>query len=647
MWQGVEVRGTGISPGNLEVYSNSIVENAHIAILIGMRNPNYTLDSSLPPFYTGHGTLVADWTNFNDCGYGIYAVRLTNNGPISVYGNDLISITNCVFETTGETLPDINYKQLSDNNELYPSVENPYVYFNYSGRGNTAITLHKTPRVNIENNSFLNMEIGIEQITVRNDITGCEFDNLRYGIRAWGGFYNPKAAIKGEPYLTQSISGNVFTNIFEPQDPSGTEIFEFGIYEDVWQVGLTYNQCETAAIELNGVQFFDLVNNQFGNDNVLLDEYVENALVLDNAARFQMSENNIYGVRRGMVIIDSQLHNYLTDEAIWSYGASMIGPSNSNDGDKNKFFDCEIGIITDIENGTLHLRCNKHYNDNTEDEVTPYKNVWANRGFLLHQGEEDIDGTAEDDNLAAGNEFITPDENLIMGKWIYDENLDNLSNYTYVHHKIVNPEDYIYEPGVVEEDIIKVEDQNQIYNPLTSCNPVIETYTGGGANDYHQALIGFPKSIEDEIEELVELKASLDAWQSQTTALLNAIYGGVSDQMELKDFLKDNSPLSDEVLKAYMLKNDVPAEYFRDVIMLNSVVDKELQGLLKEKIKDLPQAIEDEIAAVMLHNPYIETVSEMERRIQYDKSVAGLYFNELMKNLEWDNNFVSTLQIRH
>jgi len=56
MWPGVELLGSSTNHGNLEMYNNSAIENAHIGVLVGSRNQDYTrlYPSSFPILLCNH-----------------------------------------------------------------------------------------------------------------------------------------------------------------------------------------------------------------------------------------------------------------------------------------------------------------------------------------------------------------------------------------------------------------------------------------------------------------------------------------------------------------------------------------------------------------------------------------------------------------
>ncbi|MFT5183957.1 MAG: hypothetical protein ACI84C_001085 [Flavobacteriales bacterium] len=126
---------------------------------------------------------------------------------------------------------------------------------------------------------------------------------------------------------------------------------------------------------------------------------------------------------------------------------------------------------------------------------------------------------------------------------------------------------------------------------------------------------------------------TIDGFNQNTQSLLDAIYGGITDEQQLRNFLQTNSPLSNQVLNAYMDRYGVPAEYFRDVVYMNSVVDRELHSLLGQRIQDLPQTIADQIESVLVENPTHETLAETEARLEIFQVKRDLLFAQEVQNL--------------
>ncbi|NQX91586.1 MAG: T9SS type A sorting domain-containing protein [Flavobacteriales bacterium] len=120
--------------------------------------------------------------------------------------------------------------------------------------------------------------------------------------------------------------------------------------------------------------------------------------------------------------------------------------------------------------------------------------------------------------------------------------------------------------------------------------------------------------------------------------MLLAIYGDITDEQELKTYLLDNSPLSKEVLQAYMLRYNVPAEYFYEVYSINSVIDAGLYDLLKDRVKDFPAAIKDEILNTYVENPHAETLVKQARILHQAQKMYQAAWIEHLNLLKKEGN---------
>lgn len=609
MWDGIEINGSGTNTGEIVIddsdVQTSLIEDAHYGILLGRRNPNYDGTDNQAKFFQSKTQLFINHATIRNCGQGIY-IQKNWNGIDYANTDDEVEITECTFICEGHL------------NGLYYGSQGPWVYPQWAGslieqnterRTNTGITIHNRPYVKIEDNTFINLEEGIEQFFVRNDILNCDFRDCRYGIRGWGGSIHPKFS------LIQKINLNTFININDPTQEGN--LFGEGdvIFDDYDQ---EYILSQTAAVELNNVGFLEIKENEISTP---LNTFTKNGFILDNCSRFTFQKNIINEVSRGLVIIDSEPSDqgWLNPPS----SASLVGPESSDVIDRNQFLNCQLGILTDQTNDHLFLRCNNHDNNEPTPSVPgpfdiQYTKSWANKGPLMNQGQF----TSVGNSAAAGNTFLTQGEKDVFS---YEDH-----EYTYVYQGSSNDIDptFLDPEG---DNVIDVPDNNQEYIENSSCLPKIILYNGLNQGIFAGNVHAHINGKKNLIIQRDNLQAALDEYYTKTTAMLNAIYGGITNQAELRTFLTDNSPLSNEVLKAYLLRYDVPQEYMRDVLVMNSVMDTELLALRTERVRNMSEVIQDEINALVLTNPDYETVAELNNKIAYEEGLAGLNLIEMSK----------------
>jgi len=117
-----------------------------------------------------------------------------------------------------------------------------------------------------------------------------------------------------------------------------------------------------------------------------------------------------------------------------------------------------------------------------------------------------------------------------------------------------------------------------------------------------------PQRIQQLSEQITSLQiefntvlANLD--KGQTAQLLSAI-GGNTSNGNLKNMLLQNSPLSDEVLTAYLNKNGNPPGHVKEVFIPNSPVSDAVRSLLYVKLASMPPGISTQIKDAQVSNAY-------------------------------------------
>jgi Secretion system C-terminal sorting domain len=231
-----------------------------------------------------------------------------------------------------------------------------------------------------------------------------------------------------------------------------------------------------------------------------------------------------------------------------------------------------------------------------------------------------------DDQSAAGNIFIENlndiyslgDDQLIQ-EFNDDMELNESPEFLYTgwsYYHFSN-EDHI--PNIVNQDIeVIIGDVGLPYNESTSCASPYEVISDNGGGQHHiMDLDEVTASWLNELELCQEMTSALDDFYTATPVLLNAIYGSITNETELAEFLKSHSPLSNEVLMAYINRANVPIIYLAEVIEMNGELDHELQLLVGQKVEDLPALIASYINHLTINNPVVESVAESKRRIAY------------------------------
>ncbi|MCB0759892.1 MAG: zinc-dependent metalloprotease [Flavobacteriales bacterium] len=628
MWLGVEVHGPQL-PGEVagvirtqDGLESATIANAHYGILTAERNNLYTnsSDQSINKFKHLNGQFDIDHVTFINCGVGLYIRSFytpITNGIAGVQVNGSFEVTQCTFVSGTNGLLDEGY----DANSSAPYPNENFIFAEHANsvrRTPVGIKVYRRDGVLIEDNEFENVEVGILQVDCRNDISGGTMRDSRYGIRQIGGA-GPRLFFREGNFYPQTMkyTGITFLNINTVVDADATTMTPLN-------VGLQYLEANTAAIEIVDCRGIDVDGCIFGLSSDPGTFRSENGIILNNAHDFYVHANQFYYTRRAILAQNTSAMEYSN----WG----LIG-ARTGQNDQNQFFGCDVAVIADGLNEQLAIRCNLH-----EDilDVNDYFINYANLGILAQQGQEydgdpDIPGSssAGDGSFAALNEFGSFE----------------------TYHKSITT----FEPGYAFRYVNLGGGYPQLLPDECNCNENVgiapnsgvlhiedgdETYTEGADDGSCETdrfdladLVGAEvRSLINEKQlKLVEESASrntlqqeLDNYYFQTEPMLNAIYGGIQDEAELRDFLRDNSPLSNEVLRAYMERYNVPDEYFRDVYEMNSVMDHTLTALLSERIHDMPETIQQEINSLLLSNPEYETVAEIELRMAILQQELGV-----------------------
>lgn len=584
MWWGIEVMpGGSISSSQTDACT---IKNAHVGICWAERNieyPNDTDSPNVPYYFNNSGVLNVGTIRFEDCGIGLLLPNVLFMFPIDMSENFFIYHTE--FSTSEGGLTDPHYR--TDHPQAYTNDNAPWFGpANFGGRMTRGILLHGIRNISLSNCDFENIEKGIVMFRSEVDVLDSEFDDLSYGVQVFQSnhdFYN----------TYPRISDNSFNHI---RYPTEFTTGESGPYN--------YEEYPTAAVVVDYANNLLIHNNQFGLSNFPFSTQEDNivGLYLSHMFGGTVYGNTFNEVERAAVVVD-------TYEFDW--GGTLIGQPDLAS-QKNVFNGCDYNVITAEDNSFLTLRCNQFHND--DEFQAPYTTNWANVGLLQNQGVLNEIGEVFQ-NLGAGNQFSPFDRKQIKADYLSEW----ITGYNYSHQYLDQFDGIWIDPDgirpVPDSPIIIANETNPLitFNETNSCTEL--EGVNKPDNEIEAALVEIDQAISDKWEEHTALKATIDGYNAQTENLLSAIYGAISNMAELRTYLMDNSPLSTTVLRAWMERMDVPAEYFADVVLMNSVVESELKELLNERIADLPSAISQQITAVLVTNPDYETLAEIKNQI--------------------------------
>lgn len=633
MWRGIEAWNTNDGPAASVFIHNSIIENAHIGVLDGRSRVLGEIETDESNVFSNYingfethswGSQVESINNqFLNCGIGIYHPDFMSYFPDELN----LLIEGCEFTTTNGGLIDLEYNSSHPNS--YPNITSPwYGKANHQTRGYAGIILGGAKNSTIggndpgQGNSFENLEIAIRQSRSNCDVIGNSINNCRYGIYANQSthYWNSSSRLK--------LNHNTFTNInntnfindnyqvpFVKPNPPFNSLFNSEIHN-------------SACIRLEGINHFEASTNTFG----LVSGEVQNGIFTENCSGFFLKGNTFNKNENALTILDS-------DNFDW--GASIVGPESIED--RNLFNDCTNNIITSGNNFNLQIRCNDFNNGNNYNVAN-----WINSGLLGDQGYLPESTQENVTSAAAGNEFYPGNKKQIISfcedcyYFTWDDASEEVeySGFTYYHHSVQNEDDEALVPEVYMNSLVSLAPIDAIYDPQTSCEaPSIVN----GNNEPIYDFEGLKEEYNITHALLEEKILELDNFNTSTFELLNAIYGGISNEFELKEFLKDHSPLSNTIIKAYMDRLSVPANYYLQVIEENGELTKGLQQLVGVRVKNMPVAIQDQIKQVMVNNPYVESVAEVEQRLDYITKLKNISLLDTLSKCNDLNQFIQLL----
>jgi len=614
MWQGVEVWGNAslkhitshISyQGKITIEKDASIEHAHNAVLLGRRNICFTNVCPPPPPLFSKFCIKTPYLTSYSGGIINADGGIFNNNAISVhfaaYNYDNASIIkSCSFYGGGLLDPGYNntpgystYVYENSNNPNSPlygnfsTSPNPlFANANPSGRSDKGIYMWgirfapglpisppiypPVPAYPYILNRFTDMEKGMESYSSRYNATLSKFDNLTFGIR----IFNTNSPVQGH---------TIFNNEF-------------------FQITSNYLQIE-------GSRFDKISRNTLGEINNSIGQGAKVGILLNNTSSFDISDNDFNHLQIGIRCFNSGAGggNIRAKERIYNI-----------DNTGNFFNRCYYNIQTTGNNSRLNIKCNTAYNQ----YPTEYSgNNWLNfsifgspQSILAHQGQASL----TDSRKPAGNKFTPappqPDRRQIT----------NYSSIPY-HYEAHSPTGAILERIPVVSANITLNTSNAQYEDGISCKACIFPFC-----NYQDKIMENNNLIDQLLIEYISVRSNLD--RGQTIALLNAINKNIPTPAgTLKNMLLAASPISDEVLTAFILRqNPIPPGIFKDVVIPNSPVSDTVRVFLEQKLLTLPTGIAQQIENAQGHQNAYRTLTLIQREIEQLETERQMAFNALI-----------------
>ncbi|MBU1719816.1 MAG: PKD domain-containing protein [Bacteroidetes bacterium] len=574
MWQGIEVWGSYDATQNtsdqglLSMINASAVRDAHIGVLLGkasdciMPTGNYVTRDCPFAWRNAGGIIQVDEGSFVNCAIGVKFLPYTKEPSVS-------SFVKTTFN--GGDLLDPGYTN-GNPEYTYSSIRNPHFTNSLFAKGLSSygIYTHKTyglgintgdPIAPINRNEFSNLRCGIAIIDAPQNVSNAYFVNCDFGLRIENTI--------STPIFSHRIDGNHFWSV---QFKNGFEKPKTGIY-------------------VSGGQN-DIINeNTFSNE------------IIDHNHQSYFKYGILCAGSGGISIKGNEFTKLETGVDICNSGASGGVIGSTDDGTKNRFTNCNLAVSTNGLNPRMQVRCNEF----DSDDPLFYGGCLRNNGELPTQGRDvtlltTVYPGESKFSLPAGNLF-TPDRNAFSTL--------NPNPITYIRHHdspdFVNPSDWTLAPDPVSTPIIVV---NTTYPVIYNDQSCICSYSTSGI----PIVVDRVKlDIANLIEEYEDISANLD--NGRTNELLVKVQTSTSAGKLTKD-LKESSPLSDQVLEAYITRPyNTPPGNFKEVMIPNSPVSDQVYTLLDSKIEDLPPGIEKQIREVQGVNTEYRTPTMIGRDI--------------------------------
>jgi hypothetical protein len=574
MWQGIEVWGNANSPdpglqGHLMLSGNSNISHAHYGVFLGRKA--YCFNNHNIP-----GVPLCKITKFIPAYSGGYISSITPQ-PCGFEGNACdIYFTPYNFTNHNKIEAcDFSGGQLRDPGYLS---SNSYVYPNANN--------HLYPPANALQRTVYGIYI---QAVFDPILSGCSFSNMETAVLSFNSRHDVRAC----------NFRNLTTGI-DIQNTAPAFAYRHNVTDENRFLVNQNENINTAIIVSGGV-------NDIISDNVFLNSAVQssfqNGIILKNTSGFELTYNRITKAENGLAITNSGPGGGLVSGTV----------SDAQGGNGNSFTQCLNPLTTMGDNSKLQVKCN--YFKNSE---TPF--VWQNAGLLPNQGQNPFAQwiLMPADKAPAGNEFLPADNRTIYSTKKF---------YYYRHKDIWQESNSAVKVTPMGYTVGHFHDANVINSNRskmpTSCNRKVFP-------NRDEAITAYKSILATLENEMVQLHADLD--KGRTAELLNDLAGN-PPAGQLKKKLVSCSPLSDEVLLAFIARNQTPPGHFKEVIQPNSPVSETVFPHLEQKLPSLPQGIRQQILSWQAYNPGARTPAMVERDINETENQYQLYKNEI--TLDW------------
>lgn len=640
-WRGIFSNGT--------VELEGIIEGADIGFSNGIpQGPiSFPLQDTVYSFQnwslSESSTSLITNAVFQNCGIGVY-LPWELGGVWSNLSENPVVINNCKF-LCNDQLGDIDYAL--ENPSHYPNESCDYCGdANAQRRSAYGILAQNQLNLVCTNNEFINQEIGIRSMNSFFDIKNCDFTNNRFGI------YSNQDRFRGSFLLPdQSIIANCsFTEISANSTPFEVEIELEEVFAGVPMEGygpeiVSYN---SAAIRLENMPQIQIDLCEFGPELTTAEEieqtvdFQEIGIYANNCVSLGVHQSAFNHWQVGVAIIDSDSK---------FYDNTLIGARDELDSDLI-FNNCLKDMVAVGDNGNLQVRCVTDKNDLLGGEFISSYGALGNQGRF----------TNINNSYPAGNKFyqyggqLMIDQIQLQGSIYYMEYdeiqeyfngstllniptmgelfyIEFLSNLVYFHHQEFTgdqPQPFTLAPTTGQSDAYLQECPVQLNGK--SCSnfwEIIEDY------DQEKTLTVVDSLIAVELTKLADAAFSSDGNGLATLDLLNAIYGEITDNIELEEYLLANSPLSTEVMEALLLREDLPDDQLLSIFYINSVIESSLHELLNARLEFTADDIAETIRSIFLYN--IDAITEP----KYRKDLVELRKIRRHLELEFSEQFTN------
>lgn len=597
MWQGVEALGNtnyaSTSPlQSIVKITDSQINNAHIAILLGKRNLsnicNFAMSDPPPyPFETNYsgGVIKSQYSIYEANGVDFKFIKKVNTDGIAnlIYKNQFLC-------GDFSFIPLIDGHYNSSHSNPYPNSHNPWAgntwqYMYGGGAGNTytasheGIELHNIRKVKIDNNVFKFKEYSIRSVDAQYYVTKNTFKNTQYGVYIINSMQNLS--------LAHDIKDNTFEDIAGVPNLDGKAIYIIKGISD----RITHNSFNNSSSIANNCKY---------------------GIYLDFSSKYSIQENNFNFYKIGISVYVNKT-GY-----IGAGGPYYVG---------NQFRDCPVAIETYFDNKQVKLQCNDH----TPNFGNYSGNNWVNYGLTIGintytLGDQGIDSQIP--KKLAGNSFID-----ITRKHIYSN-----KTYKYFHHgttSIFN----IYRPNLSTGSLVQINTPSGGFvnygSNITSCSnlTIVEPPDHFiNFNEYPYSELAVQKDFIEQLNvNLNTLIENLD--RGQTTFLLETIENSILTQGELKNLLISNSPLSDGVILTVLEKQSFSPGNFKLVMQENLPVSQAIEEEFFIYVESLPNGIKNQLLALQNYNSNATTPTTIQRQIDIRLMEYSTLINDIISAL--------------